>query len=166
MKTCCGSKRSSCSLANETVSSLLQPTCSAKSEVLPRSVRALGRVPEVFALQPWLLGDALTRWGSCRDCSACSGVLLCLKHKKACCALNGFFLKTGVGLRYENETSKINSDAKRLCHLPIAEGCDPRWGWARHNTHVRPWTRSFRCPWKKNMSNERLVAFSRLTGGV
>lgn len=95
-----------------------------ESEVLLRSARPLGRVPEVVLGCSPRFWEMVSPGGAALGTTpSAPGVLLSLKHKRACCTLNGYFLPAGIGLRYENETSKINTDVKRLCCLPLAKGC-------------------------------------------
>lgn len=117
-------------------------------------------------LQPSRLGDALTTWGNCRNCSECSRAFLCLKHKKACCALNGVFLQTGIGFRYGNETSKINTDVKRLCYLPVAKAVTGlRCGWASTTRMCGPVRRDFGILGRRTcLMNARLLSASSLDG--
>lgn len=164
------SKQSSCSITNNTVSSLLQNTSLCKQLQKVRSY-SVGWGPRECTRSDLVLQHSLSRddvtGAQVRQLQGPYQVLngVTAWHTKMFAVLCGcIFLGTEIGFQYENETSKINICFKRICYVPLAKGCDLTFGCSvaghSQNKSARRYTSLFPSPWKSNTSNKRLFVFS------
>lgn len=139
MKTCCVQNQAAVPLQTKQFHLYfkhLALQAGLEGDVLPRSARPLGKVAEVFSV---LLGDARTRWGSA------VGTTLSAPGSKTQKSLLGIECSFLCQLEYENETSKINTDVKKVVLPSPSHGLRldvwlQQRGWARHSRDVQPCT--------------------------